>query len=79
MNDTFPPSEECLRLIEELIDEHIRVDCTIIPIDDSTWAIHGSVVVDGNVILAEFDSRDDAEDALARINAAQALADGAEP
>jgi hypothetical protein len=79
MNDASTPSEECLQLIEELIDEHIRVDCTLIPIDDSTWALHGTVVVDDNVIVAEFDTKDDAEDALARINAAQAVVDGRMP
>jgi hypothetical protein len=79
MNDASMPSDACLQLIEELIDEHIRVDCTLIPINGNTWAIHGKVVVDDNVILAEFDTKEDAEDALARINAAQALVDGQVP
>ena len=45
------------RVIEELIDEHVRVDCTLIQIDADTWAIHGTIVVDGQVIMAEFSSQ----------------------
>jgi hypothetical protein len=59
-----------LRIIEDLIDEHVRVDCNLVLIDDHTWAIHGSIAVDGNVILAEFASKTDAEAALERIAAA---------
>jgi hypothetical protein len=76
MNDTSSRSEDGLRIIEVLIDEHVRVDCNLIPIDDRTWAIHGSIAVDGNVILAEFDSKDEAEAALERIAAAQARMEG---
>lgn len=59
-----------LELIEVLIDERVRVDCNVILIDEHTWAIHGTIAVDGNVILAEFDSQDEAEAALERIAAA---------
>ena len=60
-----------LRVIEELIDEHVRVDCNLIQIDRQTWAIHGVIAVDGEVILAEFSNRTDAELALERITAAE--------
>jgi hypothetical protein len=61
-----------MQIIEALIDEHVRVDCNLVPIDENTWAIHGSIAVDGNVILAEFGNREDAEAALVRIAAAEA-------
>jgi hypothetical protein len=76
MNGRSTHGEADRRLVEELIDEHVRVDCNLIPIDANTWAIHGSVAVDGNVILAEFDNKDDAEAALERIAAAQAHVEG---
>ncbi len=79
MSDPSARREGAMELIEVLIDEHVRIDCNIIPIEDGTWAIHGSIAVDGNVILAEFDSRDDAEAALERIAAAQARVEGTIP
>ena len=45
-----------LRAVEALIDEHFPFDCDVIPIDSHTWAIHGSIPVDGDVILAEFNN-----------------------
>ena len=56
-----------LVVIETLIDEHVRVDCNLIQIDHETWAIHGTVAVDGEVIVAEFDSMEEAQSALERI------------
>ena len=59
------------RMIEELIDEHVRFDYDIVPIDDQTWAIHGSIAVDGQVILAEFITQDDARSALEQLSQAE--------
>ena len=44
----------------------LRVDVAgdVIEIVDGTWALHGVIPVDGNVLLAEFDSYDDARHAL---------------
>ena len=55
------------RIIEELIDEHVRFHYDLIPIDSQTWAIHGCIAVDGEVILAEFTTQDDARSALAQL------------
>ena len=52
------PAEE--RVVRTLIEEHVQVSCQLVPIDDHTWAIHGSIAVDGEVIVAEFDDRDTA-------------------
>jgi hypothetical protein len=57
-----------------IVDENIGVDYNPIPIDDDTWAITGNIPVDGDVLIEEFSSRDDAEAALARIASAQELA-----
>jgi len=40
------------------------LDGDIIQVDDHTWAIHGSIPVDGEVIIAEFDRAEQAEEAL---------------
>jgi hypothetical protein len=43
----------------------------LLPIDDKTWAIYGSIPGDGEVIAAEFDNRADAEWILERMAAAE--------
>jgi hypothetical protein len=71
---TQPPSHElppaAERVVQELVDEHLQAWCELIPIDEHTWAIRGSIAYEGEVILAEFDSRDDAELALEELAAA---------
>jgi hypothetical protein len=69
--ETSERANSDLRIIEELIDEHIQVACNLVLIDGHTWAIHATIAVDGEVIVAEFGSKADAEKALARIAAAE--------
>ena len=64
-----PPSEQ--GVIQVLVDEHVHVSCQLVPIDDHTWAISGSIAVDGEVILAEFDNPEDAERALEQLAASE--------
>ena len=65
----LPPSEQ--GVIQVLVDEHVHVSCQLVPIDDHTWAIRGSIAVDGEVILAEFDNPEDAERALEQLAASE--------
>jgi hypothetical protein len=69
LHHDLPPSEE--RVVAALIDEHVHVSCELEPIDENTWAIHGSIAVDGEVILAEFDNVEDAEIAVEEIAASE--------
>jgi hypothetical protein len=57
--------------VDDIIEEHFPFDCNLIPIGPHTWAIHGSIPVGGDVILAEFDNKDAAEAALKRLSAAE--------
>ncbi len=61
-----------LRAVEELIDEHFPFECNVLRIDTDTWAIHGSIPVGGEVILAEFSAKEGAEAALDLLSAAGA-------
>jgi hypothetical protein len=54
-------------VVQELLEEHLHAWCDLVPIDDQTWAIRGSIAYDGEVILAEFDTREVAELALERL------------
>jgi hypothetical protein len=71
----LPPAEE--RVVQALVEEHVQVSCDLVVVDEHTWAIHGSIAVDGEVILAEFDDRDDA--ALAVEEIATAVIEGGRP
>jgi hypothetical protein len=56
-----------LIFLQELIDEHATIAGDIIEVGTDTWAIHGSIAVDGDVLLAEYDSLDHARIALAKL------------
>ena len=71
MNNEREQFDSQVRFIAELIDDNAIVAGDIVEIDSHTWAIHGSIPVDGDVIMAEFDRLDDARDALARIKLPQ--------
>jgi hypothetical protein len=50
--------------MQELLDERRDAWCDLVPVDQRTWAIRGSIAYEGEVILAEFDTREIAELAL---------------
>ena len=68
MNNEREQMSSKVRFIEELIHENAIVAGDIVAIDSHTWAIHGSIPVDGDVIMAEFDRLDDAKAALQQID-----------
>jgi hypothetical protein len=53
-----------LHLLEQLIDERVRIAGDVLEVSRGVWAIHGSIPVDGEVILAEFSLIDDARSVL---------------
>lgn len=76
MNAT--PDDQTLRrqqIVQALIDEHVHVSCDLVAIDEQTWAIHGPIAVDGEVIVAEFDNQADAVSALEQLSAAEDASD----
>jgi hypothetical protein len=57
---------------------HEALDCTcaevagdVLQIGVRTWAIHGSILVDGEVLLADYDSPQDATEVLLHLAASQ--------
>jgi hypothetical protein len=59
-----------LRVVEELIAEHLEASCDVVLITEGTWAIHGLVAYQGEMILAEFEDRETAMLALLELAAA---------
>jgi hypothetical protein len=53
-----------VRFFEELVEEHATIAGDVFEIDAHTWAIHGSIAIDGDVIMAEYDSEERARTVL---------------
>ena len=56
--------------LQELVAEHATISGDIIEVGTHTWAIHGSIAVDGDVIMAEYDTPDQARLALGKLSPA---------
>jgi glycogen debranching enzyme len=62
-------SDRQLLFLRELEEENARISGHPLPIGYGLWGIHGLIAVDGDVLMAEFDSYDEARrvlDALSR-------------
>jgi hypothetical protein len=71
MSDGPDPAAEPDRelvFLEELVEEHATIAGDVIEIDTHTWAIHGSIAVDGDVIMAEFDTEEHARHVLEELD-----------
>jgi hypothetical protein len=56
-----------LRLLEQFLDARSYVAGDVVEVSVGVWAIHGSIAVDGEVILAEFTQPDEARSVLVRL------------
>ncbi len=63
--ETRPPApNEKVRFLRELEEEHSAISDDALQVGEELWAVHGTLPVDGEVLMAEFDSYDDARRAL---------------
>jgi hypothetical protein len=51
--------DQTLRLLDQLVDQRMRAAGDVLEVSLGVWAIHGSIPVDGEVILAEFSVLDE--------------------
>jgi len=61
MNET--PGEQPdrqIQFLQEMVEEDAAIAGDITEVETHTWAIHGVIPVDGDVILAEFDTYEQA-------------------
>ena len=63
-NEVGEQSNAYHQTVEGLIQLHARVARDVVQIAASIWAIHGPIAVDGEVIMAAFNSRDAADAAI---------------
>jgi hypothetical protein len=66
-----PEPDRQLAFLEELVEEHATVAGDVIEIDAHTWAIHGSIAIDGDVLMAEYDSEEHARIVLDELASAE--------
>lgn len=64
--------------VEEILELRARVSGDIFEVDPHTWAIHGFIPVDGEVILAEFDSPQTAQFILDQLAETEDMATAAQ-
>ena len=82
MSNSPDASHGELGFLDELIDAHIDISGYVLQIGERTWAIHATIPVDGGVLVAEYDSAEEANDVLGQLapnhSAAGLLATGGE-
>jgi hypothetical protein len=64
-----------LVFLEEMVEEHATIAGDVVEIDAHTWAIHGSIAVDGDVIMAEYESEAHARFVLDELATAEGSVD----
>jgi hypothetical protein len=71
MSELGEQSNDHQQIVEYLIQVHARVARDVVQIAPTTWAIHGPIAVDGEVIMAAFNSRDAADFAIDQLWSAE--------
>jgi len=56
-----------IEFLTGLVNSHTDVAGDILQMGPTTWAIHGTIPIDGDVLVAEYDSREAAQAALAQL------------
>ncbi|HLT97972.1 MAG TPA: hypothetical protein VK070_14420 [Acidimicrobiia bacterium] len=60
-----PSHHSELQFLEQLVDQYAFVAGDVLAVDPVSWAIHGLVPRDGEILMARFDRPEDARDVLA--------------
>ena len=60
-------SEPQLSFLEVLVEENASIAGDVVQVSAHLWAIHGFIPVDGDVLMAEFDSYEEATSTLEQL------------
>ena len=60
--------DEKVLLLQQLIEDRATIASDIVEVDPHTWAIHGVIPVGGDVIMAEFETQEQAKEALGMLS-----------
>ena len=61
------PNDE-LQFLRDLVEESASIAGDVLQIGDNLWAIHGYIPIDCDVLMAEFDSYDQAASMLRQLS-----------
>jgi hypothetical protein len=68
VNDPRPNRPDSrLQFLRDLIEENASIAGDVVQVGEDLWAIHGLIPVDGDVLMAEFDSYDQATSVLDKL------------
>jgi len=62
-----PPNNQ-LQFLRDLVEENASIAGDVVQLGDNLWAIHGFIPVDCDVLMAEFDSYDEATNTLEQLS-----------
>ena len=65
-----------LQFLRDLIEENAAIAGDVLQVSDNLWAIHGYIPVDCDVLMAEFESYDQAASILAQLSPRSRRRDG---
>jgi hypothetical protein len=61
--------DEKILFLQQLVEDRATIAADVVEVDPHTWAIHGVIPVGGDVIMAEFETQDQAKKALRKLSA----------
>ncbi len=60
--------DDRILFLKQLIEDRATIAADVFEVDPHTWAIHGVIPVGGDVIMAEFETQDQAKKALGKLS-----------
>ena len=57
-----------LQFLRDLVEENASIAGDVVQLGDNLWAIHGFIPVDCHVLMAEFDSYEEATNTLEQLS-----------
>lgn len=61
--------DDRILLLQQLVEDRATIAADLFEVDPHTWAIHGVIPVGGDVIMAEFETEDEAKTVLGKLSA----------
>ncbi len=61
--------DERILFLKQLIEDRATLAADVVEVDPHTWAIHGVIPVGGDVLMAEFETEDQAKKVLGKLSA----------
>ena len=61
--------DDKILFLQQLVNDRATIAADVLEVDPHTWAIHGFIPVGGDVIMAEFETQDQAKKVLGKFSA----------